>query len=129
MALQLREIALDLDEDESLLPGRVAAELGLNREDLHGFQVVRRAIDARRKPKVLRIFSVVFDVADETTLLARQSDNRRLSLWQPPAVPQIAARERHHRVLVVGMGPAGLFAALSLARYGFQVTLIERGEP
>ena len=129
MALQLREIALGLDEDESLLPVRVAAELGLEREDLHGFQVVRRAIDARRKPKVLRIFSVVFDVADEVTLLARQADNRRLSLWQPPVVPQFASREGHHRVLVVGMGPAGLFAALSLARYGFQVTLIERGEP
>lgn len=129
MALQLREIALDLDEDESLLPVRVAAELGLGLDDLHSFQVVRRAIDARRKPKVLRIFSVVFEVADEATLLAKQGDNRRLSLWQPPVVPDIASRERHHRVLVVGMGPAGLFAALSLARYGFQVTLIERGEP
>jgi len=104
MALQLREVALDLDEDESLLPARVAAELGVEREDLHGFKVVRRGIDARRKPKVLRIFSVVFDVADEAALLAKQRDNRRLGPWQPPVVPDSTSRERHHRVLVVGMG-------------------------
>ncbi len=129
MALQLREIALGLDEDESLLPAKAAAELGLAQEALHNFKIVRQAIDARRKSKVLRVFSVVFELADEQSLLTQHDANRRLSLWKPPAIPVIEASQRHHRVLVVGMGPAGLFAALSLARYGFQVTLIERGEP
>ena len=128
MALQLREVALDLDEDEVLLPARVAAELGLECFQLKGFQVVRRGIDARRKPRVLRIFSVVFEVADEAALLERQSGNRRLSRWKPPMLPEIQPLGVCQRVLVAGMGPAGLFAALSLARYGLQVTLIERGE-
>jgi uncharacterized FAD-dependent dehydrogenase len=128
MALQLREISLGLDEDESLLPAKVAAELGLDQEDLRSFKIVRQAIDARRKSKVLRIFSVVFELADEEGLLTQQGANQRLSRWKPPVVPSIEPRQRCHRVLVVGMGPAGLFSALSLARYGFQVTLIERGE-
>ncbi len=129
MALQLREIALELDEDEALLPAKVAAVLGLAVSELQGLQVVRSAIDARRKTRVLRIFSVIFEVADEAGMLARQADNRLLSRWQPPALPAIQPLETSQRALVVGMGPAGLFAALSLARYGLQVTLAERGEP
>lgn len=129
MALQLREISLRLNEDESLLPAKVAAELGLDKEALGNFRILRQAIDARRKSRVLRVFSVAFELADEEGLLAQHSENQRLSRWQPAVVPNIVPRERQHRVLVVGMGPAGLFAALSLARYGFQVTLVERGEP
>ncbi len=128
MALQLREVCLTLDEDESLLPARVAAELGILETELSGFKIVRKAVDARRKSRILLVYSVVFELADEAALLARQADNRRLSLWQPAPLPKIEYQQRTQRVLVVGMGPGGLFAALSLARYGFKVTLIERGQ-
>ena len=128
MAVQLREVSLTLKEGEESLPEKVAAELGLQQSELGNFRILRRAVDARRKSAVLRVFTVVFEVADEEALLARQAHNHRLSPWQPPPLPQIVFRRRDRRILVVGMGPAGLFAALSLLRHGFQVTLIERGE-
>ncbi len=128
MAVQLREVCLSLDEEEGALPEKVAAELGLQARDLGNFRVLRRSVDARRKSAVLRVFTVVFEVADEEALLAGQAHNRRLGPWQPPPLPPIVFRRRNRRILVVGMGPAGLFAALSLLRHGFQVTLVERGE-
>lgn len=128
MALQYREVFLTLDEDEALLPARVAAELGVLETELSGFRIVRKAVDARRKSRVLLVYSVVFELADEAALLARQPDNRRLSVWQPAPLPKIEYQQRSQRVLVVGMGPGGLFAALSLARNGFKVTLIDRGQ-
>ncbi|HEY7745187.1 MAG TPA: hypothetical protein VIA07_02535, partial [Desulfuromonadales bacterium] len=65
MALRLREVPLTLVEAESLLPCKVAAELGLEPEAIGDWQIVRHGIDARRKPRVLRIYTVEFSVPDE----------------------------------------------------------------
>lgn len=132
MSLLLRDIALTLDEDETLLPERIGRELGLKTGAIRNLRVVRRAIDARRKSRILRVFHVEFDLQDaaaETALLQRHAALPRLQAVAHPSLPQIRSLSRPWRVLVVGMGPAGLFAAWRLARSGALVTLVERGRP
>jgi uncharacterized protein len=129
MTLRLREVPLALTEAESLLPSKVAAELGLEPQAIRDWQIVRQGIDARRKPRVLRVYTVEFSVADEAEILHRQRANPRLEKATTPELPTVVPFVNRHRVLVVGMGPAGLFAALHLARYGLSVTLVERGRP
>ncbi len=129
MALRLREITLALGEEESLLSLRVAAELGLFPSDLRDLRVVRRSIDARRKSQVLRVYTVEFEVADEAGLLRRFAHQRRLEKAVSPVPPALEPPGLRMPVLVVGMGPAGLFAALQLARLGQEVTLVEQGSP
>jgi len=130
MTLRLREVPLTLDEDEALLPAKVARQLRLETMSVQGLKIVRRGIDARKKPDVLRTFTVEFTVPDEDGVLARQRENRRLEkVKTPPESPAARPLGIDHRVLVVGMGPAGLFAALRLALCGLPVTLVERGRP
>jgi uncharacterized FAD-dependent dehydrogenase len=129
MSLQLREVVLTLSEDESLLPVKVAAELGLSPGALRHLEVVRCGIDARHKNRILRVFTVRFDTDDETGLLTRHRNNPRLTLARQQELPEIHRVRGRLRVLVAGMGPAGLFAALYLARAGAEVTLVERGRP
>jgi uncharacterized FAD-dependent dehydrogenase len=129
MALRLREVTLPLEQPEETLPQRVAAELDLPSEVIADLRIVRRGFDARHKPRVLKVYTVEFTVADEAGQLARHHANPRLERVLPVAAPAVAPLGIRHRVLVVGMGPAGLFAALQLARYGLQVTLMERGRP
>lgn len=129
MILLLRELPLHLDEDESLLSAKVASYLGLSDEQIEGLQIVRCGIDARKKPQVRRVYSVVFSVSDELEILHKFSADKRLSV--APIIVEVPTITipRPHRTLVVGMGPAGLFSALQLARCGVDVTLIERGKP
>jgi uncharacterized FAD-dependent dehydrogenase len=129
MPLQLREVALTLDEEESLLPGKTARALGIPEEELTGFRIVRSAVDARRKKRVLRVYTVEFDVPDEEALLARFPGHPRLAQATLPVLPVLPSVAVRHRTLVAGMGPAGLFAALALARAGVRVILVERGRP
>ena len=129
MALWLRDVSLEWGEDQDCLPQRVAALLAIDRADLREFRVIRRSLDARRKPRLFQIFTVAFTVADEAGLLRRQAGNPRLQAAPEPAVLSLAQVRVPHRALVVGMGPAGLFAARRLAECGVQVTLIERGRP
>ncbi len=129
MALRLRDIPLRLEEPEADLPLKAARELGLPVAALTGFRVVRKAIDARKKPSVLRVYTVEFDVKNETDLLARKPAHPRLEKVVPLVAPTPFVPSQPRRVLVVGMGPAGLFCALQLARCGHLVTLVERGRP
>lgn len=127
MSLRLRELKLGLDEDEKRLQTLAAAILGLDPMDLHEFKLVRKGVDARRKTAISRVYTVEFIVDDEEGLLHSQANNPHLTRVVPPQpfVPQVCHNKG--RVVVVGMGPAGLFAALTLSRAGVEVVLVERG--
>ncbi len=129
MSLRLREVPLELDEGEDRLPARVAELLGIAPQALRRLRVVRRGIDARKKPRIRQVFTVEFDVDDEPALLGRHAHNPRLEAAPTPAPLPALVLSRAVPVTVVGMGPAGLFAALRLAEAGAAVTLVERGRP
>jgi len=129
MRLRLREIPLALDDTESDLPDKISNILQLPVEDICDWKIVRQGIDARRKPNVLRIFSVDFSVPNPAQVLAANSKLVSLSEAVEPVAELLVQLASRPKVLVVGMGPAGLFAASQLAEAGAQVVLIERGRP
>jgi len=129
MPLLYRNLLLPLGVDESHLPDRLARQLVLAPEEILDFSVIRKGIDARRKGQILFVYTVQFAVADEDALLNRSGGNR--DLVAVPAEPprQFPCLTASQRIVIVGTGPAGLFAALRLAEYGLTATLIERGKP
>jgi len=129
VTLLLREIPLFLNEEETLLAGKVADYTKLSLAEITDLKIVRRGIDARKKPDVRRIYTVSFSAPDEQNLLEKFTADNRIA--EAPRAAEITLHKvpRPHKTLVVGMGPAGLFAALHLARHGVAVTLVERGKP
>lgn len=123
---QLREVALSLTEEESQLAAKVAEALQLECDQIVDLTIVRQGIDARRKGRVLRVYTVEFST---TTPPGHALEHPRLV-----AVPSFQAESplprapQPQRIVVVGMGPAGLFAALTLAQSGHQVCVVERGQ-
>ena len=128
MPLLLRDIPLDISADEETLRDEVARAIGIEAVQVKNLKVVRRSIDARKKSRIRRIYTVEFSCDNESGLL-RESECK--SLEKATAIPGIIlpTMTTKHHVLVVGMGPAGLFAAKSLVESGVQVTLVDRGRP
>ncbi|MFO7576132.1 MAG: FAD-dependent oxidoreductase, partial [Pelovirga sp.] len=129
MALRLRDVTLHLAESEELLGDKIAAILGCRREEILRWVILRKGIDARRKPAVLRVYTLAFDCLDEPEFWQRHRGQVALEQMSPPADFSFRVPARPPVVVVVGMGPAGLFCALALAEAGARVTLIERGRP
>lgn len=128
MTLRLREIGLHLDEDEEQLVAKIAECLSIGVEQISAWRIVRKAVDARRKSDILRVYTVDFACRDETEVLERNSHLRTLEKspeYRPYTIDKVSISPR---VLIVGMGPAGLFSALALVESGARVTLIERGK-
>jgi len=127
MRLRINQISVKLDYEKRDVLATIARLLNCREEELDQLVLLRKSIDARSKDAPPHfVLSAEVDYLGEATPPFAPG---RVDLATPPesmpVIPHIAPRE--HRPIVVGAGPAGLMAALTLAEAGLKPLLIERG--
>jgi uncharacterized FAD-dependent dehydrogenase len=128
MPIRINNLILDIDEPENNLKIKAAKKLKLRTEDI-SYKIIKEAIDARKKDNIKFNYSIEVTCKDEEKIIKKLSDKdvffekveetKEISFGSNPMI---------HRPIIVGMGPAGLFAGLVMAKNGYNPIVIERGQ-
>lgn len=123
--IRVQDIKLDLNEDLSILPVKIAKKLKIKVADILSYSIFKEAVDARKKEDIKLVYTVDVETTKDEKLLAKFPN---LKYTSPRYVfPEKGDKLMAHRPVVVGSGPCGLFAALMLAQQGFRPIVLERG--
>lgn len=122
----VNNINLSLDTDFSDMRTLTAKILHTDINNIVSASLYRRSVDARKKNDVHFCCSLIAEAKNEAQLLKRNKNTQKFSPlkyeWRKAKViPQ-------KRPVIVGFGPAGMFAALTLSKAGLRPIIIERGK-
>jgi uncharacterized protein len=128
MSVKIANIRLDLDEPEESLPDRLAGRLGLPRSAIGHWRILKKSLDARSHDDIHFSYSAVVDL-NETGFEPTAAASPELAQYVPERFfwPEPGQARPQHPPVIVGAGPAGLFAGYLLAQSGYRPLILERG--
>ena len=125
--IRLNDLRLGLEEPLEALRDRAAKKLRLKPERVENLKLLRRSLDARDKRDLHYVCSAAVTVRGSEELLVQRLRDRSITLYTEErfSIPPCPMEDRP---IVVGFGPAGMFAGLYLARAGARPLILERGQ-
>ena len=134
--LRITEIKLPVENAPSLthemdtIQEALLKRLQISATDLIGFSIFKRGVDARKSNNILYVYSLDCEVKNEAKLLAKFAKDTHIKTAPDIEYKPVAHQQNTPKLrpIVVGFGPAGIFAALILAQAGFKPIVFERGK-
>jgi uncharacterized FAD-dependent dehydrogenase len=129
--LRITEIKLPLDHPEEALKTAILKKLQIKSEELISYSIFKRSYDARKKTDIYLVYIVDIETIHDQQLSDRFKKDPHV-LPTPDMsyryVANVSSDNLKTRPIVIGMGPAGMFAGLMLAQMGFRPLILERGK-
>ena len=133
--IRLTELRLPIDHAPEDLEAAICKKLAILAKDLIRYEVFKRSYDARKNNILSFIYTLDLSVKDEEALLKRLAHDPHIRLSPDTRYHFVAHFDSHIkpqstlRPVVIGFGPCGIFAALTLAQMGLKPIVLERGKP
>lgn len=130
--IRINQVRLGIDQPEDALKAKVAKILRIPENHILEIRLVRRSIDARKKPEIFYSCAVDVRVRENEAAIVKKARNVNIAIennkvYRFPA-PSEDAIPLKHRPVIIGFGPAGMFAGRMLAEAGYAPLILERGD-
>jgi uncharacterized protein len=134
--IRITEIKLPIEQADTLkhqddeIKAAILKRLAIAESDLIHFTIFKRGVDARKSHAILYVYSLDVEVKNEANLLAKFKRDQHVNLAPDTSYHFVTQCDNSSkkRPVIVGFGPAGIFAALILAQTGFKPIVLERGK-
>ena len=134
--IRITEIKLPIEQADTLkhqddeIKAAILKRLAISETDLIHFTIFKRGVDARKSHAILYVYSLDVVVKNEANLLAKFKRDQHINPAPDTSYHFVAQSEKTSKLrpVIVGFGPAGIFAALILAQSGFKPIVLERGK-
>ena len=128
--IRIRQIKIRVDKwNINNLLLKVCQILKIKKDDILDFKIYKQSIDARIKSDVCYSFIVDVLVNNEEEILKNnQNANVSIAPKEEFVLPKKGHKKMANRLVIVGCGPAGLFAGYILSKNGYKPLIIERGK-
>ena len=129
--LRIRQIKVPIDKDnDNFLFTAISKILKVNIKDLSNLTIVKKSLDARKKDNVHYVYEIDIKVSSEDKILKKLKSTDIIKTPDERYIIELTGTEKlENRPVIVGSGPAGLFAAYILAENNYKPLIIERGAP
>lgn len=126
--IRLNELKMPLGATETEVKSAAAKVLKIDQQNIKSFSLARRSIDSRKKDNIILVYSVEIetDLNEEKIIGGFPPNKASITEKYEYKVPE-AKRNFPLRPVIAGFGPAGMFAALTLAKAGLNPIVLERG--
>lgn len=127
--LKINQLKLPINHTEEELLAKIRKQLQLKPKDIFIYKITKKSIDARKKPELFYVYSIQVEVPEEEKIVKRIKNGTvsvvKEKTYQIPAQGEMSL---DHAPIIIGAGPAGLFAAYTLVLAGFLPIILERGK-
>lgn len=127
--IQITQLKLPYHHTAVELENKIRKTLRLSGNQTFTYRIVKKSIDARKKPDLYLVYTCQISCENEAAV-AKKAKQTSVSIVKPKqyVLPEHGEQELVHEPLIIGAGPAGLFATFVLVEAGFRPILIERGK-
>lgn len=129
--IRISQINMPLRHTDRDLLHKTAKILRIDSARIQKLTIIKKSIDARKKPELFLVYTVDVKVDGEEKLLQRQKGNqiqKAQDVTYRFPLPEGPREDVCHSPIIIGTGPAGLFCGYMLAKHGFRPILLERGK-
>ncbi|MEW9124454.1 MAG: NAD(P)/FAD-dependent oxidoreductase [Thermotaleaceae bacterium] len=125
--IRVNEVKLSIDEDMEKITEKLIKKLKIQPQELLSYEIFKESIDARKGDTIQFVYTVDVQVKNETQVLKKNRGLQKTPCLEYIEIPS-GGEAMDHRPVVIGTGPAGIFAALLLAQRGYKPLVFERGK-
>ena len=127
--IRVKNIQADLSVDLAGLKEIVSMKTGLDFENIKAIKIAKKSVDARNKSNVHFVYSIDMEVWGDEEYISGILAWKDVELLKSKPILQIKPKPASKlRPVIVGSGPAGMFAGIALAEAGQRPLIIEQGK-